>query len=153
MTKLSPDEQGLKHGYRSGLEGALSEQLSRLGLPVMYEAVSIPWRLEKSCRYTPDFVLPNGIIIESKGRFVTNDRQKHLYIQQQHPELDIRFVFSRSASRISKTSRTTYAVWCSSNDFRYADRVIPRHWIDEPVNEASLAKINQFMAQQKSKGK
>ena len=57
--------------------------------------------------YTPDFELPNGIIIESKGRFVAADRKKHLLVQKQHPELDIRFVFSNSKAKISKGSKTT----------------------------------------------
>ena len=32
-------------------------------------------------KYTPDFVLPNGIIIEAKGIFEREDRQKHLLIK------------------------------------------------------------------------
>jgi hypothetical protein len=60
-------------------------------------------------KYCPDFRLPNGIYIETKGRFETADRKKHLLIKEQHPELDIRFVFTRSKSTISKTSKTTYA--------------------------------------------
>ena len=43
--------------------------------------------------YKPDFVLNNGIIIEAKGWFKARDRVKHLLIQEQYPELDIRFCF------------------------------------------------------------
>jgi hypothetical protein len=82
-------------------------------------------------KYTPDFVLPNGIIIETKGRFLTADRQKHQLIQEQHPELDIRFVFTSSKAKISPTSKTTVAEWCDKNGFKYADRFIPDEWLLE----------------------
>ncbi|MBZ5882545.1 endonuclease I, partial [Escherichia coli] len=59
------------------------------------------------------------------------DRQKHLLINAQHPELDIRFVFSNPKARISKTSQTTYADWCERHGFKYAAKVIPQEWIDE----------------------
>lgn len=147
---MAPSSQqlGIVHGYRSGLEANVQSQLRGLGLPVIYEEFFIPWRLEQNCKYTPDFVLPNGIIVETKGRFVTKDRQKHLYIKQQFPELDIRFVFSRSASRISKTSKTTYAKWSKTKGFLYADAVIPQKWIDEPINPVSLAKVLELFEAQ-----
>ena len=115
---------------------------------MIYEEFFIPWKLEKSCKYTPDFVLPNGIIVETKGRFVTDDRQKHLYIKKQYPELDIRFVFSRSASRISTTSKTTYAKWCQTKGFSYADAVIPQRWLDEPISTVSLARVMMLFEEQ-----
>jgi hypothetical protein len=140
---------GLKHGFRSGLEEKLQAQVSGAGVPVVYEQLVIPWRLSRSCTYRPDFVLPNGIIIEGKGRFLTSDRQKHIYIKEQEPDLDIRFVFSRSAAPISKTSRTTYADWCASKGFQYADKQIDPRWFREPVNHASLTRIRALMAANK----
>jgi hypothetical protein len=98
-----------------------------------FEALTIKY--EKPARvskYTPDFrLLRNGIIVETKGRFVTADRQKHLLIKAQHPNLDIRFVFDNPNARISKQSRTTYAMWCEKYGFRYAKKSIPQEWIDE----------------------
>ena len=148
MARRPHADMGIVHGYRSGLEADIQGQLRASGLPVIYEEVHIPWRLEKSCKYTPDFVLPNGIIIETKGRFVTADRQKHLYIRKQHPELDIRFVFSRSSSKISKTSKTTYAKWCTTKGFLFADAAIPQRWLDEPISPVSLAKVLDLFEQQ-----
>lgn len=69
------------------------------------------------------------LIIETKGRFVTADRLKHIEIKKQRPDLDIRFVFSNSRQRISKTSRTTYASWCEKHGFLYADKEIPASWL------------------------
>ena len=147
-TSLTSNQVGIVHGFRSGLEATIADQLRATGTPVVFEEFHIPWQLSKSCKYTPDFVLPNGIIIESKGRFVTQDRQKHIYIREQHPHLDIRFVFSRSASRISKASKTTYAKWCSTKGFQYADKTIPVSWLNEPVNETSLGIVRELFAQQ-----
>lgn len=118
--------------FRSGLEEHLANQLDGLGVSYEYEELVIKYtRPEKGHRYTPDFVLPNGIIIEAKGRFLTRDRQKHLLVQKQHPELDIRFVFSNPNQRISKISKTTYAKWCITNEFKYAKQTIPTDWIKE----------------------
>lgn len=81
--------------------------------------------------YTPDFVLANGIIVETKGRFITSDRQKHLMIKEQHPDLDIRFVFSNPNSKLYKGSKTTYADWCDKHGFKWAKEEIPLEWIKE----------------------
>lgn len=118
--------------FRSGLEEHVADQLDQLGVAFEYETLVIKFtRPEKMHRYTPDFILPNGIIIETKGRFLTKDRQKHLLVKKQHPDLDIRFVFSNPNQRISKTSKTTYAKWCNTNGFEYAKQTIPTTWLKE----------------------
>lgn len=126
-------KRGIAHGYRSGLEEQIARQLAAAGVPVRFEELKLAYvKPAKQAKYTPDFELPNGIIIESKGRFLTEDRQKHLLVKAQHPERDIRFVFSNSKTRISKTSPTTYAMWCEKNGFQYADKFIPQAWLIEP---------------------
>ncbi len=120
---------GFKYGYRSGLEDRISKQLKSLSVPVKYEEMKIKYAINEVRTYTPDFELPNGIIIESKGRFVVADRKKHLLIKKQHPELDIRFVFSNSRAKINKGSKTTYGMWCDKNGFLYADKLIPEEWL------------------------
>jgi len=133
-------------GFRSGLEGANQAHLQRAGVPFVYEDFKVPFVVHKNCTYMPDLFMRNGIIVETKGRFVTDDRQKHLMIAKQHPDLDIRFVFSRSKSTISKQSKTTYGNWCDKNGFRYADKLIPAEWIREPVNTRSLAAVRAIYA-------
>ena len=120
---------GMKHGYRSGLEDRVSQKLKKLSVPVKYEELKIKYEVHDFRTYTPDFELPNGIIIETKGRFVLDDRKKHLLIKKQHPDLDIRFVFSNSNAKINKGSKTTYGMWCDKNGFLYADKLIPEEWI------------------------
>ena len=123
--------RGIKHGYRSGLEDRISEQLKSLKVPFKYEEFKIKYEVNEVRTYTPDFELPNGIIIESKGRFVAADRKKHLLVKKQHPELDIRFVFSNSRAKISKGSKTTLGMWCDKHGYLYADKLIPEEWIKE----------------------
>ena len=130
--RTSKGSIGIVHGYRSGLEQQVAAQLAAAGLDVAYESTKVEYvKPEKKAKYTPDFPLPNGIIVETKGRFLTEDRQKHLLIKAQHPALDIRFVFSNSRARISKTSSTTYAMWCEKHGFLYADKLVPEAWLKE----------------------
>ena len=138
---LSVRQVALKHGFRSGLEDKIAENLTNLGIPFEYEKLVIDYiQPAKARKYTPDFVLlNNGIIIESKGRFITADRQKHLMIQEQYPELDIRFVFSNSKAKLSKLSQTTYGMWCDKNGFLYSDKTIPEEWLNEPGKDNTFA--------------
>lgn len=120
-------KSALKAGFRSGLEQDNANHLKRLKCSFEYEEQKIPY-VPKPKTYTPDFVLANGIIVETKGRFLATDRAKHLLIKQQHPELDIRFVFTNSRQRLSKRSKTTYGQWCEKHGFKYADCLIPEEW-------------------------
>lgn len=122
----------ISKGFRSGLEERIAQELTELGVGYTYEEEVIEYlKPARVSKYTPDFVLENGIIIETKGRFLTADRQKHLLVKKQHPDKDIRFVFSRSKTKISKQSKTTYADWCEKNGFLYADLTIPDEWLKE----------------------
>ena len=119
-------------GYRSGLEESVDALLKQSGIDGQYEQHKVLYTIPISYHeYTPDFRLPNGIFIETKGRFVIEDRKKHVLIKQQHPELDIRFVFQNSKNKIRKGSPTTYADWCKKHGFLYADKTIPQEWLDE----------------------
>ncbi len=131
-TKLTAIQVGLKHGFRSGLEETLAAQLTAAGVAYEYEELKLSFvEPAKKRTYTPDFRLPNGIIIETKGRFLTEDRQKHILVKAQHPDLDIRFVFSNSRTKITKRSTTTYADWCLKNGFTFADKTAPSAWLQE----------------------
>lgn len=121
-----------KGTYRSGLEEKVSDYLRALGIEPHYEEKYLEYIVpESKHKYTPDFVLPNGILIETKGVWDSEDRKKHILIKAQHPELDIRFVFSRSKTPIYKGSKTTYASFCEKNRIKYSDKTIPLEWIKE----------------------
>jgi hypothetical protein len=105
-------------GYRSGLESAVARQLIALGEEFEYEVLRIPFQVEETKHYIPDFVLRNGIILELKGRWLSPDRKKHRLVHAQYPDLDIRYIFSRPSERISKQSRTTYAKFCETQGWK-----------------------------------
>ena len=125
---MATTRQAIKHGYRSGLEERVSKELEEADVKYEYETQKIKYRVEEDRTYTPDFILPNGIIVETKGRFTTADRKKHLLIQKQHPKLDIRFVFQNSRAKLYKGAKSTYAQWCDKHGFMYADKSIPEEW-------------------------
>lgn len=120
-----------KYGYRSGLELKTAQYLDNLLIKYKYEKVKIEWEDLTYRTYTPDFVLYNGIIIETKGMFTAADRKKHLAIKKQHPHLDIRFVFENSNRKLRKGAKTRYYQWCNKYDFDYYDRIIPEEWLKE----------------------
>lgn len=128
--------------YRSGLEDKLAKQLESKGIAVMYEEWSIPYVVPASNhKYTPDIIIPNGIIIEAKGLWESDDRKKHLLIKEQFPELDIRFVFSSSRTKLYKGSPTSYAEFCDKHGIKFADKLIPIDWLKEPKKEIPWGKL------------
>lgn len=127
-------------GVRSGLEDEACRQLDSGGFSYGYEQVKIQY-IKPPSSYKLDFNITTKsgkeIWVETKGRFMPVDRTKHLLIKQQHPEVDIRFVFQDPNTKLSKKSKTTYGQWCTKHGFKFAkaDRkngvIIPKEWLDE----------------------
>jgi hypothetical protein len=118
--------------HRSGLEDKISEELKNAKIKAEYEKNRIKYSIPASEHtYTPDFVLPNGIIVEAKGIFDADDRRKHLLVREQHPNLEIRFVFSSPSTKIYPGSKTTVAEWCNKYGYKYATKLIPVEWLNE----------------------
>jgi len=128
-------------GYRSGLEVQTARYLDSIGVKYGYENLKIEWEDLKYRTYTPDIILMNGIIIETKGIFDSADRRKHREVQRQHPELDIRFVFSNANSKLFKGAKSRYCDWCDKYGFHWAHRVIPEDWLKEKGKEIKVKKI------------
>jgi hypothetical protein len=120
----------LKAGFRSGLEQDNVNHLEDLKADYTYEAKRFPYT-PKVRHYTPDVILGNGIIVEIKGYFSTEDRSKHKLIKAQYPEMDLRFVFNNPGNYIRKGSKTTYSDWCDQYGFKWAQGLIPKEWINE----------------------
>jgi hypothetical protein len=120
-------------GFRSGLEVSVARDLDARGVKYEFEKVKVKYtKPVKEQTYTPDFSLDNGVIIETKGRFTTEDRQKMRCVKDQNPTLDIRILFANARNRINKGSPTTYAMWADKNGYKWAERVVPQEWIDAP---------------------
>jgi len=113
--------------FRSGLEERFGKLLDINSISYQYESDRIDY-VTKS-RYTPDFSLSNGVIIETKGFFKPRDRSKHIAIKAQNPELDIRFVFQRN-NTLTRKSSTTYGDWCDKHGFQWCIFPnIPTSWL------------------------
>lgn len=114
--------------YRSKLEKRVADLLSQLGVSFEYESTKVPYQLQ--CNYTPDFLLPNGIYLEVKGRLTTEDRRKMRAVKELHPNLDVRFVFQSPYNKLYKGSKTTYAQWAEKHGFPHcAFHSIPLDWL------------------------
>ena len=132
--------------YRSKFESTIGHQLECSRTDYKYEDPegSIRYVIpEKTGRYLPDFIIRtrsgNSIVIEAKGLWTYEDRYKHLLIRQQHPDIDIRFVFQRSSNRISKGSKISYKDICEGRGrgvwagvtWPYSETTIPEEWLKE----------------------
>jgi len=136
VRNLKVRQNAIKNGWRSGLEETLAADLKSKGIDYEYEQHVLKFEVpSRIARYTPDFYIKTKsgktIIVESKGQFKVANRQSMILVKKQHPDIDLRFVFSRSKETISKTSKTTYAMWCDKHGFLYADRTVPEGWLNE----------------------
>lgn len=126
-----------EYKFKSKFEEEVYEAAIRNGKKLEYETQWLPYYVRGN--YLPDFILPNGIIVETKGYFDTKAQVKMKAVKQANPHLDIRFVFMNSRSKVRKNSKMTYADWCERYGFPYADYHIPLSWWKEkrnkPVNE------------------
>lgn len=136
IKKARRDEGGIsaarimrKTKYRSRFEIGIARALAEKGVPFEYEQEKLIY-IPKPRTYTPDFYLPaTNIYVEAKGHLDKGDRVKMQLIKEQHPELDIRFVFMNAKNKIYRGSKTTYAAWANRHGFQWAEGGIPEEWL------------------------
>ncbi len=118
--------------FRSRLEKRVASALEGAGVGYSYESHKLHYLRPQ--KYIPDFVLPNGIMLEVKGYFEASDRTKHLLVREQNPDADVRFVFQNANTTLNKNSSTTYGQWCDKHGFEWCDAKskIPNEWINLP---------------------
>lgn len=139
--KVTKDALALAAGVKSPIEHEIMEQLSAFDIedvPKIYEPFRIYYTRTRKCPYTPDFVLPNGIILDVKGWFLPEERTSRLAIREQYPGFDIRFIFQNARNKISKNSSTTYAMWCDKHGFKWVHKTVPVEWVQEPKDERRI---------------
>jgi len=112
--------------YKSKFEAKIAKSLKARKVSFKYELWSYEYLQYKL--YTPDWFLPKGVIVETKGKFTSSDRTKMIDVKEQFPELDIRLVFMRD-NPIRKGSKTKYSDWATKHGFLYAIGDIPNEWI------------------------
>jgi hypothetical protein len=135
--------------YRSNFEKSLACSVNSRGFGFKYEPWSLaftkPMRMTKKLKeahglpkdfssetyhlYTPDFLLPSGVIVEAKGKFTAQMRTIMINVVRCNPELDIRMCFQRD-NRIHPGSKTRYSDWCNQNKIAYAVGIIPTSWCE-----------------------
>ena len=114
--------------YRSGLEEQVANLLDGLGVTYEYESTRVPYTIQH--HYSPDFILPNHVLLETKGYWDAADRRKIKAVKKDNPDLDLRMVFQAPFNKISKKSKTTYAMWCDKHDIPWTSfHNIPIEWL------------------------
>ena len=114
--------------YKSGLEEQVAKLLDGLGVSYEYESCKVPYTIQH--HYHPDFILPNHVHLEAKGYWSAPDRRKIAAVKKDNPELDLRMVFQAPYNKISKGSKTTYAIWCEKHDIPWTSfQDIPLDWL------------------------
>ena len=114
--------------FRSGLEEQVAKLLEGLGVTYEYESEKVPYTIQHN--YTPDFVLPNYVYLETKGYWDSADRRKILAVKRDNPSIDLRMVFQSPYNKINKNSKTTYAKWCEKHDIPWTSyHNIPLEWL------------------------
>lgn len=115
--------------FRSKFEASVALSLQKRGLSFHYEGLALPYRIEAV--YTPDFILSNGVIVETKGLFDQDDRRKMAAVKAQHPALDIRLCFMDANVKLSRAPRAlTYWQWAERHGFLWCEGHIPTSWFD-----------------------
>lgn len=123
-------------GLRSLGEVRFATHLDKTRVKYEYEPERIPWTPPERY-YTPDFRIKKRkrgsgyMYIEYKGKFTGPDRTKILKVKAQHPDLDLRMIFERATNKLSRVSKTTYAMWCDKHGIPWAETEMPTDWRKE----------------------
>lgn len=118
--------------FRSKFEERIYEDAERKGKSLRFEPDDIVINYTISYRYWPDFELPNGILVEAKGYLRPKDRTKMIQVKKENPHLDIRFVFQRANTKLTKGKNSmTYAAWANKHGFPWSEGKIPLEWFRE----------------------
>ncbi len=70
------------------------------------------------------------VYLETKGYWDPSDRRKVLAVKRDNPDIDLRMVFQSPYNKISKKSKTTYAMWCEKHAIPWTSfHNIPLDWL------------------------
>lgn len=121
---------------RSYEERVVQEALRGLSLPFQYECTKLDYVLRK--KYTPDFSV-EGVHVEVKGWWPPEDRAKLKAVRLGNPNDVILVILVRPQTKISKTSKTTYAQWCEQWGISWVpfdkDPEVIRQWVENVLSK------------------
>ena len=120
---------------RSKLEERFETILQEFGVTYEYEVTKIPYTIPESYHvYTVDWTVLNGKLIETKGYLSDHaERRKYVLLKEQHPELDLRFVFD-NPNKLCGGTKQTHGAWATKQGFRWCsikDVEQIKAWINE----------------------
>jgi hypothetical protein len=125
---------------RSRLEQTFATILEDNKIPYEYEAVKIAYTIPESEHvYTVDWSFPNKpILIESKG-YLSDYKERHKYVllKEQHPDMDLRFVFD-NPKKLCGGTKMTHGAWAEKYNFPYCS-IKEVHTIKEWLSEKEKA--------------
>lgn len=114
---------GKKIKYRSKLE----ERIHKKHPYWLYEPKHLKVTYKVEHTYQVDFVQPDeqNIYYEAKGYFRSGEARKYVEIQEQHPDIEIVFIFQNPFNKMPGARRRkdgtflTMAEWADKHGFRY----------------------------------
>ena len=120
---------------RSKLELKFEEIIKEFNVEYDYEVTKIPYTIpESNHNYTVDWTFINGLLVETKGYLSDHkERYKYVLLKQQHPDLDLRFVFD-NPNKLCGGTKMTHSKWAEKYGFKYCsikdvDQI--KQWIKE----------------------
>jgi len=118
--------------YRSKFEQTIATDLRKRKVQFEYETLKLPFiEPESKHVYKPDFILPNGICVEAKGKFDNEARKKMaIVIEQYRGTRDIRMLFMRDQP-LQKGAKNYYSDWCNARGIQWAIGHVPEEWLDK----------------------
>ena len=114
---------GLMPTFKSKLEEKVWAVLKKEFSTVKYEPQRFKFiQPEVERTYIPDFKTGrSNIFIEAKGKLDLETRKKMVWFRDSNPTIRIIFLFMNPDNKITKRSKTTYAMWATDNGFEWLD--------------------------------
>lgn len=114
---------GLMPSFKSKLEEKVWATLKREYPSVKYEPNKFKFiQPEIERTYIPDFKTGrSNIFLEAKGKLDLETRKKMIWFRDSNPTIRIIFLFQNPDNKITKRSKTTYAMWATDNGFEWLD--------------------------------
>lgn len=109
--------------FKSKLEEKVWAILKKEFSTVKYEPQRFKFiQPEVERTYIPDFKTGrSNIFIEAKGKLDLETRKKMVWFRDSNPTIRIIFLFMNPDNKITKRSKTTYAMWATDNGFEWLD--------------------------------
>lgn len=109
--------------FKSKLEEKVWAVLKKEFPTVKYEPQKFKFiQPEIERTYIPDFKTGrSNVFIEAKGKLDLETRKKMIWFRDSNPGVRIIFLFMNPDNKITKRSKTTYAMWATDNGFEWLD--------------------------------